>query len=234
MIDERTRARTDDESPLVQAVAISRRGSSPNAWLLRDVSISLKPGERVALVGPTGAGKTLLLRTLALLDPVDEGQVLWNGKPILRNDVPAYRSRVLYLHQRPALIEGTVEENLRLPFRFNHHREVQFDRLRIVAWLETLGRDPAFLDKNTQDLSGGEAQITALLRALQLDPSVLLLDEPTAALDHDSIGLIERLVEQWLDEHPTKRSTLWVSHNREQASRVAQRSLSIRDGVIQR
>src|SRR5205807_6803377 len=136
-------------------------------------------------------------RALAWLDRLDEGEIRWRSQPLRGDLIPAYRSRVIYLHQRPALFEGTVEDNLRLPFSLKAHRAGRFDRARAVARLAGLGRDPSFLDKSHRDLSGGEAQITALVRALQLDPDVLLLDEPTAALDGTAARAVERLLEHW-------------------------------------
>ena len=137
----------------------------------------------MAVCGPSGAGKTLLLRALALLDPLDSGEILWTGRPVARDQVPRFRREAIYLHQRSAVLEDNVEAALRQPFSLRVYRQRQFDRDRAVSFLEQLGRDEAFLAKRVRDLSGGEMQITALVRALQLDPTVLLLDEPTSALD---------------------------------------------------
>ena len=146
--------------------------------------------------------------------------------------MPAFRRHVMYVHQRPALREGTVEENLRIPFTLQGHRQRQFDTARIEALLAGLGRDRLFLAKQQRDLSGGEAQLTGLLRGLQLDPQVLLLDEPTAALDRQATAAVEKLVAGWLDEDPGGRATVWVSHDPEQSRRVARRLLHIADGRL--
>lgn len=200
--------------------------------LLDDVSLSIQGGDRIAIVGPTGSGKTLLLRSLANLDPLDAGDVHWQGTPVRGNDVPAFRSQVVYLHQRPALVEGTVEDNLRLPFTLRVHRDKRFNRERVAELLSSLGRDVSFLSQRQRDLSGGESQLTSLLRAIQLDPSILLLDEPTAALDAASTGLVETLVTKWLDERPKARATVWVTHDREQSQRVSSSVLQIREGKL--
>jgi len=200
--------------------------------LLDDVSLQLTAGDRRVVTGPTGSGKTLLLRALALLDAVDEGEVLWHGKPVADADVPRFRREVIYLQQQPALIEGTVEDNLRLPFRFKSNREVTFSRERCVAILSQWGLDESFLRKQTANLSGGETQMTALLRALLLEPAVLLLDEPTAALDAHSTENFERVVNVWFHNTHKPRAFLWVTHNAEQAERVGNGHLSMQAGQL--
>jgi putative ABC transport system ATP-binding protein len=199
---------------------------------LRDIRLVLRPGQRVAVLGPTGAGKTLLLRALSLLDPLDEGMVLSNGQPVRCEAVPSFRSAVIYLHQRPALFEGSVETNLRHPFLLKVHRKRHFDRDRTVDLLDGLVRDGSFLEKSHRDLSGGEAQIVALLRALQLDPTVLLLDEPTASLDSEAVRAIEALVSRWYAEGAARRAYLWVTHDSGQAQRVADQILCMQAGRI--
>ena len=215
---------------MLRASGVTRR--SAGRVLLDDVSVCLDAGDRIALVGPTGSGKTLLLRCLAMLDPVDAGEILWFGERMSGLDVPKYRSRVIYLHQRPASSEGTVEDYLRQPYLLRVQQGKQFNRSRIVDLLESLGREESFLAKQQQDLSGGEAQLTALLRAMQLDPNILLLDEPTAALDAAAAELVDRLVASWIEERPAERASVWVSHNAEQASRVADRTIHMVNGSL--
>jgi len=215
---------------ILTASGIGRKAN--DRWLLRDISLSVQGGDRIAIIGPTGSGKTLLLRSLAILDRVDAGDICWNGKPVRGNAVPVFRSQVSYLHQRSALVEGTVERNLRQPFALQAHQSRQFDRQRIVQFLSLLGRDESFLSMQQRDLSGGELQLTALLRAIQLDPAILLLDEPTAALDAGSKNMVEKLVTGWLDEKPTERATVWVTHDPEQPQRVSTSVLHIRAGNL--
>jgi putative ABC transport system ATP-binding protein len=222
---------TVGEAKILTAEGIGRKAD--DRWLLHDVSFALRAGDRLALVGPSGSGKTLLLRSLAMLDPLDTGKVCWRGQEVHGCDIPQFRSRVIYLHQRPALREGSVEENLRQPFSLATHRERQFDRRWHVERLATLGRTEAFLSQQQSDLSGGEAQLAALLRVMQLDPDVLLLDEPTAALDTDATAAVEQLLADWTNEQPLQRTTICVTHDPSQARRVANSMLHIRDGRLQ-
>lgn len=209
---------------------MGRRASGDDGWLLRGVSLTLSSGERLAVVGPSGAGKSLLLRAIALLDPIDEGEVVWRGEPVGDEAVPAYRRDAVYLHQRPALFEGTVEENLRRPYEFASSGGETWSGERALGWLEALGRGSAFLGKRASDLSGGEAQIVAFLRAVQLDPAVLLLDEPTSALDRDATEALETLVARWFEEGAGERGLIWVSHDSEQAERTTDRVLRLDEG----
>jgi len=218
--------------PLVAAMHLGRRRPNGSGWLLNDVGITIKSGERLGLVGPTGAGKTLLLRALAMLDPVDSGHLTWRGQDVGPSLATAFRSHVIYLQQRPALTAGSVEENLQLPFTLDAHKGKRFDKDRTVGLLEELGRDRDFLKRDISDLSGGERQIVALLRAIQLDPSVLLLDEPTAAMDAKSSTVVKKWVAAWVSASPAARALLWVSHDDKQIARVTTRVVEIHQGRL--
>ena len=140
--------------------------------------------------------------------------------------MPEYRSHVMYLSQTPALLEGTVLNNLRLVFEFGVHKEKSFDRDQILDQLRRLGKSEDFLQRSIDVLSGGERQIVTFLRALQLHPSVLLLDEPTASLDAVNTRQIEELVTLWLAGAPD-RCAIWTSHQREQVQRMTMDQLEL-------
>lgn len=215
---------------MLEARSIARRAG--DHWLLRPLDLEIAGGERIVLSGPSGSGKTVLLRALALLDPLDGGEIRLDGRPIEPRGVPAYRCRVGYLHQAPALADGTVEANLRRPFDLAAHRGQRFDRASAVGLLRRLGRDESFLRRRRGDLSGGEAQIVALVRLLQLAPSILLLDEPTAALDPDSAERARTLLAEWQAGDGGGRAYVWVTHDAALARRVAGRRLHLADGRL--
>mgnify|MGYP001074405301 CR=1 FL=1 len=219
-----------DTTPLLVAEHLRRRYPDGAGWLLDGISMTLHGGSRLALAGPSGSGKTLLLRSLALLDPVDHGRVLWRGEPVAHTRVPAFRSQVIYLHQRPALWGDSVRQVLRVPYRLAIHQGQAYDESRILAWLTKLGRSDGLLNRPPAELSGGERQIVALLRAIQLEPVVLLLDEPTAALDPEAVDSIERLVRQWFDDAPGRRAFCWVSHDQQQALRMTNETIRLAEG----
>lgn len=232
LIDSATRPRGDRPPRLLEAVRLGRRHPDGRKWLLRDVSVCLRPGDRAALVGATGSGKTLLLRALVLLDRVDTGQVLWRGETPRPDEIPAFRRQVALVHQRPVMFPGTVEENLRIPFALRACRHLRFDRQEILRQLHAIGRAETFLGQPCDNLSGGEQQIVALLRSLQLAPDVLLLDEPTAALDAGTAEAVEALVAAWYAGDPAARATLWVTHDRVQAERIGRRLITMAGGVV--
>lgn len=112
MSSARTGVATPPVQPAIEVIGIGRRDPKTDGWLIRDVSFAVNSGERLGILGPSGAGKTVLLRALAILDPLDAGTILWKGQSVRGDAVPAFRKQVIYLHQRPSLFEGSVEENL--------------------------------------------------------------------------------------------------------------------------
>lgn len=209
-------------NPLLSAIGLER--SAAGRWLWGPLDLELRPGERVGIVGASGCGKSLLLRALAGLDPLDRGKITFDTRPLSDWEMPRYRAAIVYLPQRSALIEGTVEDNFRAIYQFSIHRHRHYDRDRVLDNLAALGRDKTFLTQPTERLSGGEMQIVALVRALQIEPSVLLLDEPTASLDSTTTARAEALVDGWRIANP-QRAYLWTSHDPQQIIRVSDRQI---------
>ena len=224
---------SDSKTTLLSASDLGRRHPGDDGWLFHDIDIDLQAGDRLALVGPTGSGKSLILRALALLDPVDSGEVLWRGHRVADAEVPTYRSQVTYLQQRSPLVPGTVEDNLRVPFDLQVRSKLPFPRNEALHLLDTFGAGDDFLAKKEANLSGGERQIVGLLRAFLAQPTVLLLDEPTASLDRDSAAKVEELVLAWQADAAEHRTYLWVSHDPEQVARVADRTLKLARGRLE-
>ena len=194
--------------------------------LWQGFDLSLHTGGRLGITGPSGSGKTLLLRTLAGLEPLQSGELVFQGRSLSEWSMPAYRARVVYVPQRPAWREATVEEALRAPFAFDVRRGREFPGEQARELLQSLGRDRSFIHQRTERLSGGEAQILAVARALLIGPSVLLLDEPTASLDSGTALVIEQLITHWVSESPD-RAYLWTSHDRAQLERIADPVLTL-------
>ena len=199
----------------------------PSHWIWRNVNFTIQPGARVAVVGPSGSGKTLLLRVLAGLDDAQEGQEFFQGLSMTEWKMPQYRSQVVYLSQKPALLEGTVEKNLQYVFRFSVFQNKRYQRQRILDYLSLLGRSSSFLNRAVHELSGGESQIVVFLRALQLSPSLLLFDEPTASLDRETESGLETLIHSWQVEDE-QRAYFWTSHDPAQLERMTNQQLLLR------
>ncbi|TDH59158.1 ATP-binding cassette domain-containing protein [Dankookia rubra] len=184
-------------------------------------SFDLVSGECVALRGPSGAGKTQLLRALADLDP-NEGAVLLEGTASEAIPAPLWRGRVVYLAAEPGWWADTVGEH--------------FPSWSSAAALaERLGLPAACGVWPIQQLSTGERLRLALVRALVSvpppGPRVLLLDEPTAGLDEVAKAAAEALIAE--RRAATGMGVLWVTHDATQAGRVARRWLLVRNGLLE-
>ena len=198
----------------------ARRGGRE---VLRGVSLVVEPGA-TALVGPSGSGKSTLLRLLNRLADPDEGVVRFQGEDLRSLDVLSLRRRTCLVPQLPALLPGTVEENVRYgPTLWRRSADVG-------RALRLAGLDAAYAARAADRLSVGEQQRVMLARALALDPEVLLLDEPTAALDERARAGVEETLRRLVDE--LSASTVLVTHDLAQAKRLASRTIEVRDGRV--
>jgi putative ABC transport system ATP-binding protein len=170
--------------------------------------LTVAAGECIAVTGPSGSGKSLFLRMLADLDP-HEGEVALDGLERRSFAPPEWRRRVVYNAAEPGWWEERVAP---------HFPGERLQTARTLA--PRVGLDPSLLDAPLPRLSTGERQRLALIRALSLDPPVLLLDEPTGALDEHSTDLVEAVLR---DRLHTGTTILMVTHSPEQAARLGHR-----------
>lgn len=176
------------------------------------VSATLESGGLLAVRGPSGSGKSTLLRILARLQAPQQGEVWLQGRAWQEYAPVQWRCQVHYLAQKPALFNGTVLDNLQLAFQLGAvKKKNRFDLTAAQEGMERLLLPPAVLHQDARTLSGGEGARVALLRALLLEPSLLLLDEPTAALDDRTAEAVRHLVGSWLRTKPD-RGVVLVSH----------------------
>ena len=182
--------------------------------MLRGLSLAIEPGA-TAILGPSGSGKSTLLRLLNRLADPDEGVVRFHGEDLRELDPLELRRRAVLVPQLPAPVPGSVADNVRYGPSL---RGVDVDPLRP---LEQAGLDASYAERDSSRLSVGEQQRVMLARALALDPEVLLLDEPTAALDERA----KEDVEQTLAALPC--ATVLVTHERAQADRLAERVIEL-------
>ncbi|RDV37833.1 ABC transporter ATP-binding protein [Bradymonadaceae bacterium TMQ3] len=198
--------------------------------LWKNVNFELHPGECVALSGESGSGKSTLLRALVALLGTDRGEVYCGELLLSPETVHAFRRRVLYLHQRPAPLAKTLDDELRLARHYASRNIPALTRPlsedQQLTLLERLGLSHIPLTRTFERLSPGEQQRFGLVRALTLQPPVLLLDEPTASLDSRSTERVEVLIHELLNDHP-ERAILIVTHHTEQRRRLTSRTLNI-------
>jgi putative ABC transport system ATP-binding protein len=203
----------------LEQVTYSRSGEA----VLRGVDAQLPVGAS-CIAGPSGSGKSTLLRLLNRLADPEQGRVLYEGTDVRERDVLELRREVSLVPQLPALVEGSVHDNVSYGARLAGH---SFDARRC---LELAGLDPGFEGREASKLSVGEQQRVMLARALALEPRVLLLDEPTSALDEAARDAVEATLMRLRAQ--TAISLVLVTHDTEQARRLAEYVVRIDAGRV--
>jgi putative ABC transport system ATP-binding protein len=201
----------------LEDVSYSRSGK----LVLHDLEARLPVGAS-SIVGPSGSGKSTLLRLLNRLADPDSGRVVYEGRDVRERDPLELRREVSLVPQLPALIDGTVHDNVAYGPRLAGH---SFDAR---SCLELAGLDPAFEGRDAAKMSVGEQQRVMLARALALDPRVLLLDEPTSALDQAARDAVEATLRGLRAR--TSISIVVVTHDMAQARRLADYVVRIEGG----
>lgn len=217
-----THGASDDDGAVLfelEHVTATRGGRE----VFENLSAGLADGA-TGIVGPSGVGKSTLLRLLNRLADPTTGTVRYHGRDLREHDVLALRRDVGLVPQLPALLEGTVADNVLYGTRLAKQDA------DVAGSLHLAGLDPDFAPRQASALSVGEQQRVMLARALALKPSVLLLDEPTSALDETTKAAIEST----LRELRTRLglSFVLVTHELAQAARLADRVLVLEPGAL--
>jgi putative ABC transport system ATP-binding protein len=190
--------------------------------VLDDVSLDVPAGQVTALLGPSGAGKTSLIRCLVGLDWPTAGRVEFGGTDISTLDACTLRRRVALVAQTPVMFAGDVRANL--VYGLDDPPEES-----LGAALVSAGLSHSFLKRDARALSVGQSARVAIARALTREPRALLLDEPTAALDPDATRGIEELIRSLAQRG---LAVLVITHDLSQAARVASRSVRLDQGRV--
>jgi len=191
----------------------------------RSISFQLDPGNVVWIKGPSGIGKTTLLRILARLTASIRGEVFLNG--ISWKDISAveWRKQVVYLHQKPVMFGGTVLDNLKKAFLLRCRVSEKLD-LRLAGELVSrLLLDEHTLDKDARVISVGEGARVALIRSLLTNPCILLIDEVTSALDPVSRERVVFLLKEWFSAGT--RGIIGVSHDEQLTGLLPGKEISL-------
>jgi lipoprotein-releasing system ATP-binding protein len=223
-----------DAPPLLELRAVTKIvGDGVKTTLVRDIDLSIRRGEFVAIIGPSGSGKSSLLYLLGLLDVPTQGQVLVEGHRadgLEESELARLRLALLgFVFQFHFLLgEFTTLANIMLPMRALGRLDETQMRERAMGLLDSLGLT-AHAHKLPSQLSGGQRQRVAIARALANDPMVLLADEPTGNLDTASSEQVLAIFRRLVDE--TGRAIVMVTHDLDLAAR-ADRQVRIVDGRI--
>jgi putative ABC transport system ATP-binding protein len=194
--------------------------------IVNDISLGVKRGELLGIVGASGSGKSSFLRLLNRLDEPTSGTVFLEGRDYREIPPRTLRQRVGMVTQRPFLFPGDVASNLRFG---PAQRGENLPDAEIAGLLERGGL-AGFAARNVANLSGGEQQRVSLLRALANRPEILLLDEPTSALDEQAKVGIEQLISNFVSDNCF--TFVMVTHDRDQARRLCHRVAVIEHGRL--
>ncbi|MGB3494113.1 MAG: ATP-binding cassette domain-containing protein [Elainellaceae cyanobacterium] len=171
--------------------------------ILEDISFEIQRGDRLALVGPSGAGKTSLLRLINRLHDPSRGKIYLAGQDIRHESPLALRQKATLVMQESSLLDAPVRDALTYPLKLRRLSESVIEE-RLQTWMQRMSIPSEWLDRTELNLSVGQRQWVAIARALMIEPEVLLLDEPTSALDEGRGQLLVRLLKTWSEaQHVT-------------------------------
>lgn len=195
--------------------------------ILKDINHGFNQGEITTLVGPSGAGKTTLIRLCNGLISPTKGRIYIHDQPIDEYNPVDLRKKVGMVMQGVTMLKGTVRENLAIPLKLQDKTLTDEEASRL---LDMVGLPASFLDKNSNSLSGGQKRRISIARSLVNRPSVLLLDEITSSLDTVSQQEVESLIKRINEEYKT--TIVWITHNLRQALNIGDYSWVMMDGEV--
>ncbi|HEY4719459.1 MAG TPA: ATP-binding cassette domain-containing protein [Candidatus Methylomirabilis sp.] len=199
--------------------------AEPLREVLKGISFLVRAGDCYSITGPSGSGKSALLRLLNRFEDPIRGEIRFRGAPVQSYDPLELRRRIALVLQQPVMFHGTVRENL-----LRRPGGEQLSEAALVQALEEVGLDRAFLDRNAMEVSGGEKQRISIARSLLGEPDIILLDEPTSALDARSLHLVADLIGQL--NRVRGLTVIIVTHQPEMIHRLGGRVLFLDKGHI--
>jgi len=219
------------DAPVIEFDGVSF-GFEPESPLFEEVSLGLTAGDFYLVTGPSGVGKSTLLRLINRLEEPTAGVIRFGGRPLVDHAPPRLRRSILSVQQTPTAIDASVRDNLLLPFRFAANDDLaRPDDAALKRRLADVLLEDVSLDAHAQTLSVGQLQRLSILRGLLLEPEVMLLDEPTSALDIDSRDAVLALIARIFAD--TGMTTVMVSHQDVCPPGVEPLLLSVRDRRVE-
>ncbi|MEC0230693.1 ABC transporter ATP-binding protein [Paenibacillus alba] len=197
------------------------------APLFDHISAEVSPQDRVIILGPSGQGKSTLLRVMAALESKDGGQLILHGKQTVDWGPTEWRKRVCYVPQQPTMLPATIKDNLAIVSKLH---QTTFDQQAAESLMDQVGLGDLDWSQKAAELSGGQKQRVQLVRSMLLKSDILLLDEATSALDSQSKQAVEATLMKW--HHEQGKGIIWVTHEQEQARRIGNRFWHLDSGVL--
>ena len=220
---------TNKNNPQLRVDGVSLAAPVGLSYLLQNISFEVFSGERIAIVGSSGAGKTSLLRLLNRLSEPTKGSIYLKEQDIRKIPVIQLRQQVTLLMQEAKLLGMTVQEAIAYPLVLRRHEPQQIQE-SLSYWMEQLRIPQDWLGRTEVQLSAGERQLVAIARALVIQPKILLLDEPTSTLDPGRASFVLNLLQQLQEREQT--TILIVDRQLEQVQQFCTRVLHLQQGQL--
>ena len=193
--------------------------------ILKEITVSLTENCITGIIGPSGSGKSTFLRLVNKLISPTKGTIHYKGIDLADFSPRELRKEIGLVQQRPYLFNGTVRENLEYGPKI---WDIKYDQDQLESLLKKVSLTSDFLNRNVEELSGGEQQRVSLARTLANKPKIILADEPTSSLDIVSEEIIEETLNKLCKEGGVK--IIIVTHSLEQTKRLTQQLLFLKDG----
>lgn len=198
--------------------------------IIKGIDFKVEKGEKVIIIGPSGSGKSTMLRCLNLLEIIDEGKIIFKGEEInSKSNIDEYRTKVGMVFQQFNLFYNlTVKENIMLApvkLKLKTKEEAEKDAINLLKRINLLDK----INNYPNQLSGGEKQRVAIIRALAMNPEIILFDEPTSALDPEMVDEVLNLMKEVAEEGMTM---VVVTHEMGFAKEIGSRIVFMDKGKI--
>lgn len=190
-------------------------------------NLHIKKHKVTSIIGESGSGKTTILRLLNKLVSCESGEIFYNNESLNTIDSVELRRNVVMLPQSPAIYNGSIKDNLLIGLKFSEKKIVSDDKLNEILQLVKLHKE---LDLNAEKLSGGEKQRLALARVILMEPEVLLLDEPSSALDKETESIIIESIANFTKNNC--KTLIMVTHSNKIANKFSNEIIEIKEGTV--